>query len=330
MELHSGEMLPYSVGALLYAPATNDKILRYILQGTSAEPYSASLCLEDSISDDSVELAEAKVVSSFLTFEKELEKDPDKYLPKLFIRVRRPEQIPDLYKRLGSGSSLLTGFIAPKYSLSCAESYNRSIEQVNEHSKHPVYLMPTLESKDIVSLPGRTQRLAELRRLTDQISDLILNIRVGGNDFCSAFGIRRSVDETIYDMLAVSRILSDIIATFAPDYVVSGPVWEYFGSDGETGGPWEQGLLRELSLDKLNGFIGKTVIHPRQIPIVNRSLRISRKDFEDAKSILNWNGQSPEMVAKNHTGDRMNEIKVHGKWAEKTAILAHLYGVNEA
>lgn len=328
--LLSGEqkqrLLPYAVGALLYAPATNDKIVRYILQQKCEENYSASLCLEDSINDASVDGAEEKIVSNFMEIGKALEKNPNMYLPEMFIRVRRPQQITDLYSRLGENANLLTGFIAPKYSPQCAKDYNRSILAVNEISKDRVYMMPTLESRDIVTLASRAETLQELRERVDEISDIILNIRVGGNDFCNAFGIRRSSGETIYDIGAVSRILSDIITVFSPDYVVSGPVWEYFsGTDNQ----WKTGLSRELKLDKLNGFIGKTVIHPNQIPIVNSSLAVSRKDCEDAQSILNWPSQNSDMVLKNQSGERMNEIKVHTRWAKKISILSEIYGVIE-
>lgn len=36
------------------------------------------------------------------------------------------------------------------------------------------------------------------------------------------------------------------------DYVVSGPVWEYY-----SGYNWENGLIQELKDDKLCGFTGK-------------------------------------------------------------------------
>ena len=53
---------------------------------------------------------------------------------------------------------------------------------------------------------------------------------------------------------------------------MSGPVWEFFSSDNEE---WKRGLRNELKLDKVNGFIGKTVIHPKQISVVNEALKVS-------------------------------------------------------
>ena len=37
-----------------------------------------------------------------------------------------------------------------------------------------------------------------------------------------------------------------------------------------------------VSMNLLNGFTGKTVIHPSQIPVVNEMLRVSSRDYADA------------------------------------------------
>ena len=55
----------------------------------------------------------------------------------------------------------------------------------------------------------------------------LLFIRVGGTDFSSKFGLRRSVDSSIYNVRVVSDCLIDIINMFArdgQDYVISAPV----------------------------------------------------------------------------------------------------------
>ena len=105
--------------------------------------------------------------------------------------------------------------------------------------------------------------------------------------------------------------------------MVSGPVWEYFDS---ANGEWEQGLRREMKQDRLNGFIGKTVIHPKQVPVVLDAMRVHRQDYEDALAILSFQNDLVQ-VAKNNSGQRMNEVKTHTKWAEQTLLLAQIYGV---
>ena len=52
--------------------------------------------------------------------------------------------------------------------------------------------------------------------------------------------------------------------------------------------PWATGLQAELSLDRLNGFIGKTSIHPSQLPLIYESMKVKKSDYEDALSILGW------------------------------------------
>ena len=81
-----------------------------------------------------------------------------------------------------------------------------------------------------------------------------------------------------------------------------------------------------MKLDKLNGFIGKTVIHPKQIPVVNDMLRVTSKDYEDAKTILNW-GNSGLQVGKSFGGERMNEVRTNYNWAKKIILLSELYGI---
>ena len=157
----------------------------------------------------------------------------------------------------------------------------------------------------------------------DSVKDIVINIRVGGNDFSNEFATRRHYDETIYDILPIAQLLGDILTVFSRDYVLSGPVWEFFSSDNEE---WKRGLRNELKLDRLNGFIGKTVIHPKQINVVNEALKVTNKDFEDAKAILNWD-ENGLQVGKSFSGERMNEVHTHINWAIKTITLAGIYGV---
>lgn len=82
----------YNVGALLYCPANNETIVQSIITERFGTKYSLALCLEDTIGDDFVPEAERTLVSSlqqiFLR-----KQETDFFLPKIFIRVRCPEQI---------------------------------------------------------------------------------------------------------------------------------------------------------------------------------------------------------------------------------------------
>ena len=43
-----------------------------------------------------------------------------------------------------------------------------------------------------------------------------------------------------------------------------------------------------FAADEAKPLTGKTVIHPNQIPVVNEMLRVSQRDYADARAILNW------------------------------------------
>lgn len=315
--------LKYKVGALLYSPALNRKIADSIIAEKFSRPYSLALCLEDTIADDSVEFAEKQIG---ITLKRLLEASSEKsfYMPMIFIRVRSSEQLLRLWEELAEWSELITGFIFPKYSVGNADFYNEAMRRINSEAKRMVYMMPILESRDIVEYSTRHTVLSDLKEKIDSVKEMVLNIRVGGNDFSNEFAARRHYDETIYDMLPISQLLGDILTVFSREYVVSGPVWEFFSSDNEE---WKRGLRNELKLDKVNGFIGKTVIHPKQISVVNEALKVSYKDYEDAKEILNWD-ETGLQVRKSFASERMNEVKTHTNWAYKAIALAEIYGVN--
>lgn len=312
----------YKVGALLYSPALNRKVADSVITEKFTTPYSLALCLEDTIADDSVEMAEKQLS---ITLKKILEASETVkfYMPMIFIRVRNSNQMLHLYEEYKECFSIVKGFIFPKYSLENADEYNQTIKLINKSSSHKFYMMPILESKDIVEYSTRHTVLKEIKDKIDSVKDIVLNIRVGGNDFSNEFAARRHYDETIYDILPIAQLLGDILTVFSREYVVSGPVWEFFASDNAE---WKRGLINELKLDRLNGFVGKTVIHPKQIHVVNEALKVSRKDYEDAKEILNWD-ENGLQVGKSFAGERMNEVKTHINWAYKTITLAEIYGI---
>lgn len=317
------DKMRYEVGALLYTPADNKKIAQYIVEEKFGNMYSLALCLEDTISDNNVSEAEDQALNTLRTIYEE-KRRKEFFCPNIFIRVRCPEQVLDLYQKLDSSKDCLCGFIFPKYSSENALLYNEVIRKINEKSDRYVYMMPIIESKDIINLSTRAEKLYEIKSYLDDIREFVLNVRVGGNDFSHQYSIRRHLDETIYDNAAIAKILGDIISVFSKDYVVSGPVWEYFESKNDE---WKDGLEKEIKLDLLNGFIGKTVIHPKQIQVVNNALKVTREDYEDAIKILNWDDNETQ-VGKNSMGQRMNEVKTHYNWAHKIALLAQIYGIN--
>ena len=287
----------YDVGALLYCPANAHHT---VAQAVAAErlprPFSLALCLEDTVRADALAAAE-QAVEQTLHDLTDAARQETFYRPLTFVRVRSPEQLARLGRAYG------------KYRPLQADGLD-------------YFYMPVFEAPSMLPLHTRHAALAEVKAQLDALRECILNIRVGGNDLCHVFGLRRDPGHTIYDLRPVADVLTDLLTTFAPDYLVAGPVWEYYDGPG-----WAEGLAQECALDRLNGFVGKTVIHPKQIPIVNQSLQVSPADYADANSILTWD--DPCLVAPSAEGTRMNEYQTHFRWAQRVAALGRRYGVTK-
>ena len=313
----------YSVGPLLYCPANKSTIAQSIIQEKFGDHFSLALCLEDTINDNFVAEAEQDLLQSLRDIYV-AHQDKNFFLPKIFIRVRNPEQIATLISSLMECISIVTGFIIPKFSPQNAGEYIHQIIKANEVSDKKIYVMPIYESFDMIDLRTRYEVLYSLKDSLRQVEELVLNIRVGGNDLCHIFGFRRHPDESIHNIKPVSSLFADIVTVYGTDYVISAPVWEYYG-----GKDWKTGLTAEIQGDKLCGFTGKTVIHPKQIEVVNACYRVSVSDYNDAKSIMEWDKSSGSFVSGNQDGERMNEYKTHLNWARRILYLAEIYGVEE-
>lgn len=311
----------YSVGALLYCPANNKTISSSVINNKLGNKYSLALCLEDTINDNYVLEAEEILYTSLLRIY-EAKDMHDFFLPNIFIRARNVEQIYRLNNKFKEVNEIITGYIAPKFSVENADSYIQAIIKLNDSSVKPIYLMPIYESNSIVDLRTRYDILYKLKDKLDSIEERVLNIRVGGNDLCHLFGFRRHDTESIHQIKPISSIFSDINTVYGLDYVVSGPVWEYFNGDN-----WENGLRNEIKEDKLCGFIGKTVIHPKQIAIVNDAYKVDPMDLKSAQSILNWDKTTHSFVSSDTSKQRMDEYKTHTNWAKKILLLSEVFGV---
>lgn len=314
----SREITGYDVGALMYCPANaHSGIVDALREERFSRPFSLAFCLEDTVREDAVEEAERELYRTLERIKAALEEQYF-YLPLIFVRVRSPQQMEKLAVRFRPFSQILTGFILPKFFIENCDAYIGVIQNSDPGYRY----MPIFESASMIDLRYRYDRLAGVRDRMEAVAGQILNVRVGGNDFSHAFGLRRQVNQTIYELRPVADLLTDIVTTFAGSYVVSGPVWEYFAGSG-----WESGLRREMEMDLLCGFVGKTVIHPNQIAVVNDCLKVSAADYQDACHILNWDPDSFQLVSSSAEATRMNEYNTHFRWADRMLRQARVYGV---
>ncbi|AKG33356.1 HpcH/HpaI aldolase/citrate lyase family protein [Paenibacillus durus] len=352
------EVLAYAVGAALYMPATRESFSEEVLAAKIKGLVSIVIDLEDAVGDHQVELAEESLcrqlfhISSRITmgvFKKQ-------NLPLIFIRVRTPEQLKRVITKLEGNIEIITGFTLPKFSVENGLEYFNILHGYNQSKGEgapKLYGMPILESSDVIYKESRSKTLLHIKEILDGYKDYVLNVRIGATDFSSLFGLRRSPDMTIYDIGVIRDCITDIINVFGracDDYIISGPVWEYFKGDRvlkpqlrqtlfeETGGRqgrrrrmefinvYVDGLIRETAMDKENGIIGKTIIHPSHILPVQSMYIVSHEEYMDATSILE-NNTGLHGVLKSNYSNKMNEIKPHLSWAKRIIMRAEIYGV---
>lgn len=310
----------YSVGPLLYSPALltgfPEKLRRFGEMGLR----TAAFCLEDTIRDDMVEQAEENLVKEI----KEIFSQKDGVLPRIFIRVRAPSQMSRLSLLLGESFDIVSGFILPKIDDETVCSYLEALSDPLLEREKPLYIMPIIENPSLAGLSSRYYKLERLKERLMPYRERIIGVRTGGNDFCKAFSLRSDINTTIYDLLPVAHLLSDIAAVFCGEFTVSAPVWNYFEGGGRD---WLSGLKREMKQDRDIGFIGKTIIHPCQLAPVNEFMKVSREDHNDARLIASSDGEI--QVVKSADGSRMYEKKIHSGWAEKILRLGEIYGIEE-
>ena len=327
------EVLQYAVGSLLYMPASNSKIADKIISGEFSFVKAMVLDLEDSLGDDLVGFGQRDIASTIGKIANAVESNKIGIgdVPLIFIRIREPKHIKDTKDMLGENLKYITGFNIPKFDKTSCNAYISAFTEVADHARvelgTQLYIMPILENKNTMYRQLRMDNLLYMNDKLRAIADSVLNIRVGGADFCSVYGIRRGMNDDIYDIGVVRSVLNDIVNVFGKNYIVSGPVWEYFeNKNNPEDTRWSEGLKHELYADRLNGFIGKTCIHPSQCPVIQQSLIVSKYDYDDALNILGMNTGTTAVKAS-VGGNRMNEAKTHTNWAKKVLGLARVYGV---
>ncbi|MEV5019676.1 HpcH/HpaI aldolase/citrate lyase family protein [Streptomyces sp. NPDC053780] len=341
-------LLSAALGATLYSPATRPNLADDILKQGARGVVSMVLCLEDSIDDADVPVGEANLVRHL----NDLAKRSDADVPLLFVRVRTPEQVPDLVRRLGPAVRLLSGFVLPKFTQERGVPFLEALAAAEAASGRRLFAMPVLESPDLLYRESRVQTLEGIFRAVDKYRDRVLALRLGVTDFCSSYGLRRGPDMTAYDVQIVASVIADVVNMLAradgTGFTVTGPVWEYFRVpermfkpqlrqspflEGQAAGLRQKliehsmdGLLREISLDRANGLLGKTCIHPSHVLPVHALSVVSHEEFSDAQDILRPERCGGGVMRSAYT-NKMNEVKPHRAWAERTLLRAEVFGV---
>jgi citrate lyase beta subunit len=342
-------VLACALGATLYTPATRPALAADIVKQARRGVVSMVLCLEDAIADADVPAAETNVVAQLAR----LAQDGAADLPLLFVRTREAEQIPDLVARLGPAAGLLSGFVLPKFTEATGAPFLEALTATEAASGQRLFAMPVLESPELLHLQTRAETLAGIAAMVDKYRERVLALRLGVTDFCSVYGLRRTPEMTAYDIQLIASVIADVVNVFGradgTGFTVTGPVWEYFRPPERLFKPQLRrspfagqaaalrlrealiahdmdALLRETELDRANGLLGKSCIHPTHVAPVHVLSVVSHEEFSDATDILRQSGAGGGVTRSAYT-NKMNEAKPHRAWAERTLRRAQVFGV---
>jgi len=342
-------VLGVALGATLYSPATRPTLAADLAKRAAQGVLSSVICLEDSIPDEAVATAEKNVISQLREHAASGAQSP-----LVFVRVRFPEQIPMIVAGLGDQVSVLAGFVLPKFTDENGAPFLDAIAECSAATGSRLLAMPVLEAPTVIFAESRTEVLLAVRRLLNKYRQHVLAVRIGATDLCSAYGLRRSRDLTVYDVRVVADVIADVVNVLArtdeTGFLVTGTVWEYFSGTERLFKPQLReapflehsepalradliaadldGLIREVALDKANGLTGKTVIHPSHVAAVHALSVVTHEEYCDARDVLGTRAGGG--VASSAYGNKMNESKPHSAWARRTVLRAAVFGVANA
>ncbi|WP_370250147.1 HpcH/HpaI aldolase/citrate lyase family protein [Nocardioides sp.] len=346
-ELHRDdplERLSQALGATLYVPATRRDIVADLLRMRDQGVVSTVVCLEDAIPDGAVEQAVPHVAEQLGRLAGRTD------LPLIFVRVREPEQVGRLVDLMGEQAGVIDGFVLPKFSSVRGAEYLDAVAEAESVVGRRLLVMPVIETPEVMYRESRLPELEEIRSLLHKHEQRVLAVRIGATDLASVFALRRPRDLTMYDVRLVAGTVTDIVNVLGrpgSGFPVTGPVWEYFTAPDRLFkpqlrespfGPDDRelrarllardldGLIREVLLDRANGLVGKTVIHPSHVPVVHALSVVSHEEYDDALGVLATH-EGGGGVSRSAYRNKMNEANPHRAWAERLLIRADAFGV---
>ena len=310
---------PYQLGASLYMPATRQDIWQFIKRDKLPTINSIIICLEDAVSHSDVELALTTLQAllhtwdthaasinkpSQTTLQSEPQSEQKPTRPLVFVRPRNATMLQKLTDF--THIDLLDGFVMPKVVMYSLSSWRMVCQNLNDTQ----LLMPTLETAALFN-PHHNQELAIAFK--EAFNQPIFALRIGGNDLFAALRLRRPKDTIIYDT-PVGTLAYQLLGCFVPHgFYLTAPVFEYL----------DQPMLfmQELNRDVSLGLVGKTVIHPSQIALVQQAYCVPASILDEAQAILH--SEAKAVFKYNNT---MLEPATHRAWALEIINRAEVFG----
>ncbi|TXD98324.1 HpcH/HpaI aldolase/citrate lyase family protein [Psychrobacter frigidicola] len=306
---------PYQLGASLYMPATRQDIWQVIKREKLPTINSIIICLEDAVSHNDVALALTRLQALLNTWATHVnsinapsnpaaEQTQQPTRPLVFVRPRNPMMLQQLadFEHI----NLLDGFVMPKVDMYSLSNWRMACQSLETDQ----LLMPTLETAALFN-PHHNQELAIAFK--EAFSQPMFALRIGGNDLFAALRLRRPKDSIVYDT-PIGTLAYQLLGCFVPHgFYLTAPVFEYLDQPTL--------LMQELTRDVSLGLVGKTVIHPSQIALVQQAYCVPLSILDEAQAILH--SEAKAVFKYNNT---MLEPATHRSWAQEVVNRAAVFG----
>jgi citrate lyase beta subunit len=285
------------LGGCMYTPAMSPHLIK-IANGEKF-PFLKSVvfCLEDAIKQEQVDEA-MNNIQNFLQNYKQSN-------IKVFIRPRSVDNLKEILAL--DGIEKIDGFSLAKFGCENMKEYFEIFDTLEDR----FYIMPVIESRDMFDV----DKLKNIREfLLTQIKHPIVTLRIGGEDMFKTLGLKKSCEDSIHDFHISSKIFAELFSVFKPyGFNINAPVYNCLGH--------EEFLASEVQRDIKEGFFGKTIIHPNQAKVCNEVYKVSVKELEEARAILD---STNEAIFRFE--DKMCEPEAHQVWAKNIIKRSEIYG----
>jgi citrate lyase beta subunit len=275
----------------LYVPANHPKLAQGLFDEIMPQAPSYILCTEDSLADSELPLALRQVSQLLPLLARRRSTAP------IFLRPRNVDVLREFLSMPGIEN--VVGFVIPKADVDSLPGYAELLVGL------PYRVMPVLETRSIFDEMGRVELREFLKR--SPLGPAVLALRIGGNDLLRLLGLKRQAGVSIYQT-PLGALIPQLMMCFRPHgFQLTGVVCDSLN---------DADLLRnEAVMDARMGLIGKTAIHPVQVPIFENVFSVSREDVFVAEEILRDSSRS--VMAFNQM---MLERTVHAEWAKETLL----------
>ncbi len=282
------------LGATLFVPATHKYLEDIVCYSKYPELKSVLIDTEDGIEDESLYEALESIEKLLKIYKK------SRLL--VFIRPRTTEVLQRILELKNIES--IDGFILPKFSLLNAQKYFDLLKGSD------FLLMPSIEGGELFN----QNSLYKLREVLLKNRKNIILLRFGLEDILRQLKMKRSCEDSLFDLSATSYVLGAFIAIFkSAGFNISGGVYPCFKDDS--------GFIKDVKRDLKEGLFSKTIIHPNQIKLTNELYKVREEELRDALEI----SQKSEAVFNQN--NKMAEVVTMRPYAQEIILRAEVYGV---